>query len=189
MMAKPNFVFFVCVMSCNIISRCRDRFLKWCSHLCRRIQDTWEPFSASYSQVMTPMMMFSLPLARKPIQMPNPIVQPGVCVTPVLLPPSQRRSCAAGGPRAPASPRLLCLGSWCCGAPCWKQCSCTRIPCLLQWKSFRLPPCVTVPTESTSAGGLGSHPMTPILPFLAAACGESGGSTRAQMDSTVVSDL
>lgn len=124
-----------------------------------------------------------------PTQTPNPVVQSGVNATAALPPLFLRKSCAAGGATAPASPRLLCLTSLCCDALSWRPSFCTWTLCLYLLIVARTPPCVTVPTDSTSPGGSGFHLMTPTRLSPAAVCGESGKSTRAQMDSTAASDL
>lgn len=134
-------------------------------------------------------VMLSLPSATNQTRTPNPVVQPGVNAAAALPPLSLRRSCAAGGATAPASPRLPCLSSSCYVAPCWRPSFSTWTLCLRPLIEARPPPCVTAPTNSTSAGGLGSHLTTPTLPSPAAACGESGRSTRARKDSTAASDL
>lgn len=154
----------------------------------RRTQDTWELFSLCYSLMLVLILMLSLPSTINPTQTQSPVVQPGASATTALPPPSLRRSCAVGEALAPASPRLLCSNSLCYVAPCWRPSFCTGILCLHWLIEARLRPCVTAPTDSTSAGGLGSHLMTPTLSSPAAACGESGRSTRARTDSTAASD-
>lgn len=134
-------------------------------------------------------MTLSLPLHINLSWSLNPVVQPGVNVAAALLPPSHVRSCAAGRATAPASPPLLCLRSWCYVVPCWRPSFCTRTPCLRLPSEDKPLTCVTAPTGSTSTGDLGSHLVTPSLSSPAAACGESGRSTRARMDSTAASHL
>lgn len=149
----------------------------------RRTRDTWELFSLCYSQMSTRIV----PSTINPAQ--NPVVQPGVSAAAALPPLSLMRSCAAGRATAPASPRLLCSRSSCYVALCWRPSFSTGTLCLHPTTEARPPPFVTVPTDSTSAGGLGFHPMTVIKSFPAAACGESERSTRARTDSTAASDL
>lgn len=151
----------------------------------RRTQHTWELLSVCCSRVSKWISTLSLSLSWSL----NPVVQPGVDVAAALLPPSRARSCAAGRATAPASPPLLCLRSWCYVAPCWRPSCCTRTLCARLPIKDKPLTCVTAPTGSTSAGDLGSHLVTPSLSSPAAACGESGRSTRARMDSTAASHL
>ncbi len=154
----------------------------------RRKQDTSELSSLCCSRVSAQITELSLPLTINLTRTPNLTVQPGVSAAAALPPLSLRRSCAAVGATVSASPRLLCLSSLCYMALCLRPFFCTRTLCLQPLIVARPPPCVTVPTDSTSAGGLVSRRMTPTLPSPAAVCGESGRSTQARMDSTAASD-
>ena len=173
----------------NISFHFKCIFTAWMMSSCpsRRTQDTWEPSSVCCSRMSTWIRTLVLPPSRKPTPSPKPPVRPGVGVTAALPPLSPRRSCAAGGAPAPASPPPLCSSSWCSIAPCWRLSYSTGTPCLLLRMEASPRPCVTARTDSTSAGGSGSRPPTPTLPSPPAACGGSGSRTRARTGGTAAS--
>ena len=130
----------------------------------------------------------SVPSSPSPAHTPDLPLQPGASATAVLPPPSLTRSCAVARETAPASPRPLCSSSSCYLALYWRPSSCIGTLCLRPLTEARPLPCATVPTNSTSAGGLGSHLRIVNQSFPAAAGGESGRSTPAQTDSTAACD-
>lgn len=132
--------------------------------------------------VWTPVLSLPSPVIRTRTRS-VPVLR-GANVTAALPPLSRRRSCAAGGATASASPPLLSSSSWCCVARCWRPSSSTGTLWVLRWAGFRPPPCVTAPTDCTSAGGLGSRLLTRTQSSPAAAFGESGRTIRARGEST-----
>lgn len=150
----------------------------------RTTRDTWELFCLCCRLVPAR----NVPSSTNLVRTPNPASQPGASATAALLPPSLTRRCAVGRATVPVSPRPLCSSSSCYVALCWRPSSCIGTLCLRPPTEARPLPCVTVPTDSTSAGGLGSHLRIVNQSSPAAVRGESGRSTPAQTDSTAACD-